>query len=178
MKLKLKDYLINNDLKITNDDFDMEKLEKDLYNGYTKNDEVEKKIKTTTSNMVSKDDFDKLQNDYATLETNYNNQTKVLSDTNDRMTRVNFENKLTRKGFKDKDFDEVIKIRNSVYSDEKDDNKALDEIAERYKGTYFPDENSSANYSQAPNESMTNNSNQTNEVKISRNTSIKDLLIK
>lgn len=178
MKLKLKDYLINNDVKITNDDFDIEKLEKDLYKDYTKNDEVEKKIKNTTSNMISKADYDKLQTDYTTLETNYNNQTKVLSDTNDRIAKVNFENKLTRKGFKDKDFDEVMKIRNSVYSDEKDDNKALDEIAERYKGTYFPDEKSSTNYNQAPNESMTSNSNQGNEVKISRTTSIKDLLIK
>ncbi len=170
MNLKLKNYLTNKDLKITNDDFDIEKLQQDLYKDYVKKEDVDKQIKDATSNTIAKSDFEKLQKDYSTLEENYNNQTKILNDTNEKMKKVNFENKLTRKGFQEKDFDDIEKIRNSVYGDEKDDNKAIDEIATKFKNTYFPN-------NIAPNEPVVN-STEGKDIKISRNTSINDLLIK
>ena len=164
MNIDITKYLKNKDVKIKNDDLDFDALEKDLYKDYTKNSEVQTKIKESTKDMVSKSDFDKLQSDYSTLETNYNNQTKVLSDTNDKMARVSLESKLVRKGFKE------------------DDQKAVDAIAEKFKNTYLQEtENKGNNYTPAPNEAgmggKNANDNAGKDIKITRNTSIKDMMI-
>ena len=182
MNIDITKYLKNKDVKIKNDDFDFDALEKDLYKDYTKNSEVQSKIKESTKDMVSKSDFDKLQSDYSTLETNYNNQTKVLSDTNDKMARVSLESKLVRKGFKEENFDEIIKLRNSLYADEKDDQKAVDAIAEKFKNTYLQEtDKKGTNYTSAPNEAGMSgknaNDNAGKDIKITRNTSIKDMMI-
>jgi hypothetical protein len=183
MKIDLSKYLINKDTTVNNEDFDLEKLSKDMskdiLKGYVKESEVEK---PDYSNYVPKADYDKLQGDYSTLETNYNNQTKVLSDTNDKVARISLENKLVKKGFKEADYDEVIKLRQNLYSEEKDDDKALDAIASRFKGTYMADKETTTQYTKAPNEAgmsgkgSTNGGNE-NKPNITRNTSIKDLMI-
>ena len=175
MNLDITKYLKNKDITISNDDLDLDKMSKDLYKGYTKNSDIEK---PDYSGYVKKEDFDKLQSDYTTMENNYNNQTKVLSDTNENMARVSFESTLVRKGFKEENFDEVVKLRNSLYADEKDDQKAVDSIAERFKNTYFAEEKPP--YTPAPNENggvNGNNGSKTNDIKITRNTSIKDLIL-
>lgn len=175
MNLDITKYLKNKDITISNDDLDLDKMSKDLYKGYTKNSDIEK---PDYSGYVKKEDFDKLQSDYTTMENNYNNQTKVLSDTNEKMARVSLESKLVRKGFKEENFDEVVKLRNSLYADEKDDQKAVDSIAERFKNTYFAEEKPP--YTPAPNENggvNGNNGSKTNDIKITRNTSIKDLIL-
>ena len=176
MKMDIANYLKNKDITISNDDLDLEKLSSDLRKGYTKNSDIKE---PDYSGYVKKEDFDKLQSDYTTMETNYNNQTKVLSDTNEKMARVSLESKLVRKGFKEENFDEVVKLRNSLYADEKDDQKAVDIIAERFKNTYFAQENKTP-YTPAPNENggvNGNNGPKTKDIKITRNTSIKDLFI-
>ena len=175
MNLDITKYLKNKDITISNDDLDLEKLSSDLRKGYTKNSDIKE---PDYSGYVKKEDFDKLQSDYTTMETNYNNQTKVLSDTNEKMARVSLESKLVRKGFKEENFDEVVKLRNSLYADEKDDQKAVDSIAERFKNTYFAEEKPT--YTPAPNENggvNGNNGSKTNDIKITRNTSIKDLIL-
>ena len=175
MNLDITKYLKNKDITISNDDLDLEKLSSDLRKGYTKNSDIKE---PDYSGYVKKEDFDKLQSDYTTMETNYNNQTKVLSDTNEKMARVSLESKLVRKGFKEENFDEVVKLRNSLYADEKDDQKAVDSIAERFKNTYFAEEKPP--YTPAPNENggvNGNNGSKTNDIKITRNTSIKDLIL-
>lgn len=175
MNIDITKYLKNKEITISNDDLDLNAMEKDLYKGYTKNSDIPK---TDYSGYVKKEDYTKLQNDYATLETSYNNQTKVLSDTNDKMARVSLESKLVRKGFKEENFDEVVKLRNSLYADEKDDQKAVDSIAEKFKNTYFAEEKkSSTPFTQAPNEGGVNGTNAPKDIKISRTTSIKDLII-
>ena len=176
MNLDIKKYLKNKDITLSNDDLDLDRMSKDLYKGYTKNSDIKE---PDYSDYVAKEDFDKLQNDYTTLENNYNTTVKTLSDTNDKMARVSLESKLVRKGFKEEDFDEVVKLRNSLYSDEKDDQKAVDMIADKFKNTYFAQENKTP-YTPAPNENggvNGNNGSKTKEIKITRNTSIKDLLI-
>ncbi len=180
MNLDITKYLKNKDVKINNDDFDFDAMKKDLYKGYTKNEDIK-----PPKDMVSKADYDKLQSDYSSLETNYNNTVKTLGDTNDKMARVSLESKLVRKGFKDEDFDEVIKLRNSLYADEKDDQKAVDSIAEKFKNTYFANTNNTNNgtpYTPAPNEAGIggkngNSDNKGRDIKITRNTSIHDLMI-
>lgn len=169
-------YLKNKDITISNDDLDLEAMSKDVYKGYTKTSEIPK---PDYSGYVKKDDFDKLQNDYATLENNYNNTVKTLSDTNAKMERISLESKLVRKGFKEENFDELVKLRSSLYSDEKDDQKAIDMIAEKFKNTYFPEEKGNNSiFTPAPEEKglAGKNSGITQEIKITRNTSIKDLM--
>lgn len=179
MNIDITKYLKNKDVKITNDDFDFNAMEKDLYKDYTKNSDIK-----SPKDMVSKADYDKLQTDYSALETNYNNTIKTLNDTNTKMARVSLESKLVRKGFEEKDFDEVVKLRNSLYADEKDDQKAVDAIAEKFKNTYFSNNansNSNVNYTKAPNEAgingNTSNTNKARDIKVTRNTSIHDLII-
>ena len=97
------------------------------------------------------------------------------------MARVSLESKLVRKGFKEENFDEVVKLRNSLYAEEKDDQKAVDQIAEKFKNTYFAEEKKETPYTPAPNENGVNggnNGSQGNDIKITRTTSIKDLFIK
>lgn len=176
MKIDLSKYLINKEKEISNDDFDIEKLGKDLYKGYTSNSEVEKELKEATKDSIAKTDFEKLQNDYTKLEESYNDTINKLNDTNAKMNQVKFESKLTRKGFKESDFEDVRNIRNSIFANEKDDDKAIDEIVNKFKDTYFPKTN---DYSQAPNEAPLNNENpKVQDIKITRDTSIKDLFLK
>lgn len=171
-------YLKNKDITISNDDLDIETMEKDLRKGYTKNSDIPK---PDYSGYIEKDKFDKLQSDYTTLENNYNSNIKNLSETNERMARINLENKLVRKGFKDSDFEEVVKLRTSLYGEEKDDQKAVDLIAEKFKDTYFknPETTPTPNYDKAPNENggVNGGGSKPNEIKITRQTSIKDLLV-
>ena len=175
MKIDLSKYLKNKDVQITNEDFDLDAMEKEIYKGYTKNSDIKA---PDYSGYVKKEDFDKLQSDYTTMENNYNTTVKTLSDTNEKMARISLESKLVRKGFKEENFDEVVKLRNSLYADEKDDQKAVDSIAERFKNTYFAEEKTP--YTPAPNENggvNGNNGSKTNDIKITRNTSIKDLIL-
>ena len=175
MNIDITKYLKNTDITLSNDDLDLNKLSNDLRKGYTKNSDIEK---PDYSGYVKKDDFDKLQKDYTNLENNYNTTIKTLNDTNEKMARVSLESKLVRKGFKEENFDELVKLRNSLYADEKDDQKAVDSIAERFKNTYFAEEKTP--YTPAPNENggvNGNNGSKTNDIKITRNTSIKDLIV-
>lgn len=178
-ELDLTKYLKNKDVKINNEDFDFEAMKKDLYNGYTKNEDIK-----PPKDMISKADYDSLQSSYSELETNYNNTVKTLSDTNEKMARVSLESKLVRKGFKEEDFDEVVKLRSSLYADEKDDQKAIDSIADKFKNTYFANATDNSNktkFTQAPNESGLNGGNKTNndpkDIKITRSTSLRDLRV-
>lgn len=178
MNFDITKYLKNKEITISNDDLDVSAMEKDFTQGYTKNSEIKK---PDYSGYVKKEDYTKLQGDYTSLETNYNNTVKTLSETNDKMTRLSLENKLVKKGFKEENFDEVVKLRNSLYADEKDDDKAIDGIVTRFKNTYFPEaeKKSSIPFTQAPNEGGVNgnNANTGKDIKITRGTSIKDLMI-
>ena len=178
MNFDITKYLKNKDITISNDDLDISAMEKDFTQGYTKNSEIKK---PDYSGYVKKEDYTKLQGDYTSLETNYNNTVKTLSETNDKMTRLSLENKLVKKGFKEENFDEVVKLRNSLYADEKDDDKAINEIVTRFKNTYFPEAEKKNNipFTQAPNEGGINgnNANTGKDIKITRGTSIKDLMI-
>lgn len=178
MNFDITKYLKNKEITISNDDLDVSAMEKDLYKGYTKNSDIPK---ADYSGYVKKEDYTKLQGDYANLETNYNNTVKTLSEANDKMGRLSLENKLVKRGFKEENFDEVVKLRNSLYADEKDDDKAIEGIVARFKNTYFPETEKKKNipFTQAPNEGGVNgnNANTGKDIKITRGTSIKDLMI-
>lgn len=179
MVIDLTKFAKNKDLKFSNDDFDLEGLESAIRKGYTADSEVSNKLKEATKDMVSKSDFDKLQKSYTDMEANYNNTVKTLNDTNEKMAEISFNSKLAENHFNRKDYAEVREIRNSIYKDVKDDDEAIKSIAEKFKGTYFP-ESKTEDFNKAPNESGLNkgNTDQGKEIHITRNTRIRDLLIK
>ena len=80
-------------------------------------------------------------------------------------------------GFKKDDLDEVSKLRNSVYAEEQDDVKAFTSIKERYGSTFGF--NKEPEKPSVPSEPSFNSSTKPSpEIKVTRNTSIKDLVIK
>lgn len=166
-------YLKNKDVKVKNEDFDFDALRNDVLKGYVREADA-------TKGMIKKSDYDELTAKYADLETNYNNTLKTLSDTNDKMKKVSLEKTMISRGFKEDQFEKVAKMRSSLYEDEKDDAKAIENIATDFKATFFP-ESQNNNGSNIPNETNFNgnvgeNSNKNiNDIKITRNTSLRNL---
>lgn len=131
--MDIKKYIKNKDIEINNDDFDIEKLENDLRKGYELSSEVEKKVSSAVAeaNKTSKQAFDELQSKYDDIE-------KRNTDITERNRTLALENVMTRAGFKEEDFKDVSSMRYSMFSEEKDDVKAIEGIKEKFKNTYFP----------------------------------------
>lgn len=131
--MDIKKYITNKDITITNDDIDIDKLTNDLRKGYELTSEVESKIKSAVdeANKVSKKSFDDLQGKYDDIE-------KRNTDLADKVKKVSLERTMVEYGFNKDQFDEVSKMRSSLYSEETDDDKAISQIKEKFKDTYFP----------------------------------------
>lgn len=131
--MDIKKYITNKEITITNDDIDFEKLENDLRKGYEPSSEVEKKIKSAVdeANKVSKSAYDDLQGKYDDIE-------KRNTDLADKVKKVSLERTMVEYGFKKDQFEEVSKMRSSLYGEEADDDKAISQIKEKFKDTYFP----------------------------------------
>ena len=131
--MDIKKYLTNKEVVLTNDDIDLDKLTNDLRKGYEPTSEVEAKIKSAVdeANKVSKSAFDDLQGKYDDIE-------KRNTDLTDRVKKVSLERTMVEYGFNKDQFDEVSKMRSSLYGEESDDDKAISQIKEKFKDTYFP----------------------------------------
>ena len=131
--MDIKKYIKNKDIEITNEDFDIEKLESDLRKGYELSSGVQDKITNAVNeaNKTSKTAFDELQSKYDDIE-------KRNTDLADKVRTVSLERTMVEYGFKKDQFDEVSKMRSSLYGEEKDDDKAISQIKEKFKDTYFP----------------------------------------
>lgn len=131
--MDIKKYLTNKEVSITNDDIDFDKLTSDLRKGYELTSEVDAKIKTAVdeANKVSKSAFDDLQGKYDDIE-------KRNTDLADKVKKVSLERTMVEYGFNKDQFDEVSKMRASLYGEEADDDKAISLIKEKFKDTYFP----------------------------------------
>lgn len=175
--MDIKKYITNKDIEITNDDINIDKLTNDLRKGYVSNDDVDEKIKTAVSeaNKTSKADYDKLKGEYDTLQTNVDEYEKRNSDLAERNKTLSLENVMTREGFKDEDFKDISAMRYSLYGDEKDDVKAIQSIKEKYKNTYFPQAEVVKPKDDLP---INNGTKEPEPIKVSRLTSIRDLLKK
>lgn len=165
-------YLKNKDIQVSADDFDIEKLEKDIRKGYVSSDEVDKARKTALDE--SKKSYSELEDKYTKLQNSYNDiearNTQFAS--NEKNLKLQIE--MVEQGFKKEQFEEIGALRNSLFKDEQDDSKAISMIKEKYKNTYFPEttvdvpQESSFETSSKPKE----------EIKVNRNTSISNLIIK
>jgi hypothetical protein len=167
-------YLKNKDIQVSADDFDIEKLEKDIRKGYVSSDEVDKARKTALDE--SKKSYSELEDKYTKLQNSYNDiearNTQFAS--NEKNLKLQVE--MVSQGFKKENLEEISALRNSLYKDEEDDAKAISMIKEKYKATYFPEAETKVNI---PNEDSFNSTiKPKEEIKITRKTSLKDLIIK
>lgn len=176
--MDISKYITNKDIQLSNEDINLEKLEKDLRKGYILEADKESAIKEALDNS-KKESTSK----YAELETKYNELEKnytALEERNSSISNSNNDLKLqlemTSQGFTKDKFEEVKQLRNSLYAEEKDDAKAIELIKEKFGATYFP---KTSQVVDIPNEAPVEHSTgDTHKINITRKTSIKDLMIK
>lgn len=167
-------YLKTKDIQLSNDDIDIEKLEKDIRKGYVSSDEIERAKESITKEYTTKytaleEEKNKWEKSYADLEAR---NTQLA--TNERGLKLQVE--MVSQGFKKEDLDEVSKLRSSIYADEEDDSKAIANIKERYGSTFGFNKEPETKQVSIPNENQFNETNpQKQEINITRLTSIKDL---
>lgn len=173
--MKITDYLTNKDAKISDNDFDIEKLENDIRKGYVKETEVEGRIETEKKTWKAEKDKEigALNDKYATLEKSYNDTVSNLDKANKDLSSERLKTTMMSHGFKKDQFEEVAKLRSSLFADEQDDEKAIAGIAEKFKGTYFSQPAVPTNDGPIKGDGVTKP-----EIKVTRNTSIKDLMKK
>lgn len=179
--MDISKYLKNKDITLSNDDVDIEKLTKDLRKGYIEESEAkanakasyETELKDLRKSLEEKANlaeskYTVLENSYNDLNARYTEQSKQLSA--EHLRGVALEN-----GFNSADVEEVSKLRTSLYADVQDDTEAIQKIKDRYGKSFFDNSNT-----KAPDEKNFGSGNQTkkNDVVITRNTSIQDLMKK
>ena len=163
--MDIKKYIKNKDIELSNDDFDIDKLESDLRKGFVSQDEVEE------VNISSKTEYDTLKKQYEELQNNVNDYEKRNTDLVEKNKSLSLENVMTRAGFKEEDFKDISAMRYSMYG-ELDDVKAIESIKEKYKNTYFPTQ------PEKPKDDLPINNGVSKPVepKVNRLTKIKDLM--
>ncbi len=176
--MDIKKYITNKDIEISNDDFNIDKLTQDLRKGYVLSSEVDSQIKSAVdeANKTSSSSLAELQSKYDDISKRYEDIEARNTQITNEKNQVALERDMFLAGFEQKDFDKVSKMRTSLYAEETDNKKALSQIMEEFKGTFGKVETTPV----VPNEAGFN-SNQTTiptEPKITRNTSIKDLMKK
>lgn len=175
--MDISKYLTNKDVSISNDDIDLEKLTTDLRKGYYDEKAVETKVKEATADYEDKlksakeettSQLSKLQNSYDDLNNKYTEQAEKLKSANQRVAIV-------EAGFNSSDVEKVQKLRTTYYGDIENDTEAVQKIKEEFGKVYFEQKQN-----QAPDEGSFGGSKGTkeNDVVITRNTSIKDLIRK
>lgn len=176
--MDISKYITNKDIQLSNDDINIEKLEKDIRKGYVSSDEVEKArqeaLKENTAHYTELEDkYNKLEKSYNDIEARNTELT-----TNERSLKQKVE--MVSLGFKKEDFDEVSKLRSSVYADEEDDNKAFNSIKERYGATFGFNKVEEPKKPEIPNDTSFKQTvtPEKKEINITRKTSVKDLIIK
>lgn len=168
-------YVTNKDVQLSNDDINLEKLEKDIRKGYVLSSEVEAaRQEALKENTAS---YTELEEKYNKLEKSYNDieQRNTTLTNSERGLKLQVE--MVSQGFKKEQLEEVAALRNSLFKDEEDDAKAISALKEKYKATYFPEAEKKI---EIPNETPFNSTTEQPKVepKISRNTAIKNIVIK
>lgn len=171
----IKKYIKNKDIELSNDDIDIEKLESDLRKGFVSTEDLEERVSTAVkeAQSSSKTEYDKLKSQYDELQNNITEYEKRNTDLAERNKSLALENVMTREGFKQEDFKDISTMRYSLYGEEKDDEKAISQIKEKYKNTYFPVVDEPKQKNDLP---INNGTTKPEEIKVNRFTKIKDLM--
>lgn len=170
--MNISKYLTNKDITLTNDDLDIDKLTADLRKGYELSSGVDKKIQEAVNdaNKTSKVELTDLQNRYDEIE-------KRNTDLASKIKTVSLERTMVEHGFTKDQFEEVSKMRASLFENEADDDKAISQIKEKFKDTYFPKpiEEKPPVKDDLP---LNDGRKEPEQIKVSRTTSIKDIVKK
>lgn len=173
--MDIKKYLNNKDIELSTEDINFEKLEKDIRKGYVLAEEVDKAKEEATKENVSK--YTELETKYNSLDKSFNDlQAKNVEQSN-TINSLKLQNEMVLQGFKPEQFDEVSKLRTTLFAEEEDNSKAISGIKEKFGATYFPKEQEKISTSAIPDE-VGFKQPQTppkQEIKITRKTSVKDL---
>ena len=172
--MDISKYLTNKDIQLSNEDINIEKLEKDIRKGYVPSEEVENVRKETQKENTAS--YMELEERYNKLEKSYNDIEARNTALTDNESKLRLQVEMVSQGFKKENLEEISALRNSLFKDEEDDAKAVSMIKEKYKATYFPEPETKAS---VPNEESFNSTTKPKEeIKITRKTSLKDLIIK
>jgi hypothetical protein len=173
--MDIKKYLNNKDLELSSEDINFEKLEKDIRKGYVLAEEVDKARDEATKEGVSK--FTELETKYNSLDKSFNDLQAKNVELNNANSSLKLQNEMVLQGFKPEQFEEVAKLRTTLFAEEEDNSKAISGIKEKFGATYFPKEQEKINTSDIPNESAFKQpaTPPKQEIKITRKTSVKDL---
>ena len=115
ISMNIEKYLTNKEVKITNSDFDIEALTKDIRAGFVDEKEVDNRIKVAVDTQLKAS-----TTKYTDLESKYADLEKRNTDLTSRNNRLSLEKEMIGQGFKEEQFDEVSKLRDSLFGDEKD----------------------------------------------------------
>ena len=170
--MKIEKYLTNKDITLTNEDIDTAKLIKDLQQGMINESEADKRVEEARKEWEKES-----TRNFSELEAKYNDLEKRNADLTSKNSELHLQNVMTREGFKEDQFEEVSKLRTSIYAED-DDETAIKNIKEKFKNTYFPEPEKVVT-TPVPSENKINSETQIKEpIKITRNTNIKDLFLK
>lgn len=172
--MDISKYLTNKDIQLSNEDINFEKLEKDIRKGYVSSDEVETARQEVLKENTAR--FTELEEKYNTLEKSYNDIEARNTQLTNNERGLKLQVEMVSQGFKKENLEEISALRNSLFKDEEDDAKAVAMIKEKYKATYFPEPEAKPS---VPNETSFNSTTKPKEeIKITRKTSLRDLLKK
>ena len=174
--MDISKYVTNKEIQLSNDDINIEKLEKDLRKGYVLSEEVEKVREEALKESTAT--YSQLEDKYNKLEKSYNDIEARNTELSSQLNNSKLEVEIISQGFKKEDISEVSKLRTTLFADEEDNSKAISSIKERYGATFFPQpeevkkvdvpEDTAFNQPEKPQE----------DIKITRNTKISNLIIK
>jgi len=171
--MDINKYLTNKDIQLSNDDINIEKLEKDIRKGYVLESEKDNAVKEalTNSSKESTSKYTELETKYNELEKSYN----ALEERNASMSSSNNDLRLqveiVSQGFSKEQVKEIAQLRNSLYAEEKDDSKAIGLIKDKFGATYFPKAEV-----EIPNEgSVSKTTTENHPINVTRKTAIKDI---
>ena len=121
--MDIKKYITNKDIEISNDDINIERLTNDLRKGYVLSSEVDSQVKSAVdeANKTSSSNYAKLQSDFDELSKKFEDtEARNVALTNEKKT-ISLQRDMVSLGFEEKDFDEVSKLRASLYAEEQDE---------------------------------------------------------
>ena len=174
--MDISKYVTNKDVQLSNDDINIEKLEKDIRKGYVLSDEVSKAVEETKKENTAQ--YVELEEKYNKLEKTYNDIEARNTELTNNERELKLEVEMVSQGFKKENLKEISALRSSLFKDEEDDAKAISAIKEKYKATYFPESLENAKVD-IPDEGKFNETQpEVKKPEVSRKTSIKDLIIK
>ena len=173
--MDISKYLTNKDIQLSNEDINLEKLEKDIRKGYVLSEEVENARKEALKESTAT--YTELEDKYNKLEKSYNDIEARNTTLTNELSGTKLQVEIVSQGFKKENVAEISALRTSLFKDEEDDAKAIASIKEKYKATYFPEEQQPK--VNIPSEtSFTSNVEPEKKPNITRQTGIKDLIIK